>query len=48
MIVVVGLGIDGAGARLLSRITRRSWDVLGLIEGKSIWAQIKGVSLAHK
>jgi molybdate transport system ATP-binding protein len=48
MIVVVGLGVDGAGARLLSRITRRSWDRLGLVEGRSIWAQIKGVSLAHK
>jgi len=48
MIVVVGLGVDGAGARLLSRITRRSWDLLGLVEGKSVWAQIKGVSLAHK
>jgi molybdate transport system ATP-binding protein len=48
MIVVVGLGSDGAGARVLSRITRRSWDGLGLIEGQSVWAQIKGVSLANK
>ena len=48
VIVVVGLGVDGAGARLLSRITRRSWDGLGLVEDKLIWAQIKGVSLAHK
>jgi molybdate transport system ATP-binding protein len=48
MIVVVGLGTDGAGARLLSRITRRSWDLLGLVEGKSVYAQIKGVSLAHE
>jgi molybdate transport system ATP-binding protein len=48
LIVVLGLGSDGAGARLLSRITRRSWERLGLVEGGSIWAQIKGVSLAHK
>ena len=46
MIVVVGLGSDGAGARLLSRITRRSWERLELAEGKPVWAQIKGVSLA--
>ena len=48
MIVVLALGEDGAGARLLARITRRSWERLDLAEGKSIWAQVKGVSLAHK
>ena len=48
LIVVLGLGPDGAGARLLSRISRRSWERLGLVEGMPIWAQIKGVSLAHK
>jgi molybdate transport system ATP-binding protein len=48
MIVVLGLGPDGSGARLLARITRRSWERLGLAEGKSVWAQVKGVSLAHK
>lgn len=48
MIVVLGLGVDGAGARLLARITRRSWERLGLAEGREILAQVKGVSLAHK
>ena len=47
MIVVLALGADGAGARLLSRITRRSWERLGLFEGRSIFAQIKGASLAR-
>jgi molybdate transport system ATP-binding protein len=48
MIVVLALGADGAGARMLARITRRSWDTLGLREGMDVWAQVKGVSLAHK
>ncbi len=48
MIVVLGLGPDGAGARLLARITRRSWEKLNLREGMDLWAQVKGVSLAHK
>ena len=48
MIVVLGLGADGAGARLLARITRRSWDKLKLREGMELWVQVKGVSLAHK
>ena len=48
MIVVLALGVDGVGARILARITRRSWDTLGLREGMDVWAQVKGVSLAHK
>jgi len=48
LIVVLGLGPDGAGARLLSRISLRSWERLGLVEGMPFWAQIKGVSLADK
>jgi molybdate transport system ATP-binding protein len=36
------------GARLLARITRRSWEQLGLREGMPIFAQVKGVSLALK
>ncbi len=48
MIVVLGLGLEGAGAQLLARVTRLSWDRLELQEGKDIWAQVKGVSLAHK
>jgi molybdate transport system ATP-binding protein len=48
MIVVLGLGPEGAGARLLARITRRSWEHLDLSEGMDAWAQVKGVSLAHE
>ena len=33
VVVVVALGADGAGARLLSRLTRKSWEALGLGEG---------------
>jgi molybdate transport system ATP-binding protein len=46
VIVVVGLGADGAGARLLSRLTRKSWEGLGLAEGVSVYAQVKAVALA--
>ncbi len=43
--VVLALGPDGAGARILARITRRSWDELGFGPGQPIFAQIKGVAL---
>ena len=33
IIVVVALGADGTGARMLSRVTRKSWEALGLAEG---------------
>ena len=46
VVVVVALGADGAGARLLSRLTRKSWDALGLGEGVSVHAQVKAVALA--
>jgi molybdate transport system ATP-binding protein len=46
MNVVLGLGEDGAGARLLSRISRKSWDQLGLSEGVPVHAQVKGAALA--
>ena len=45
MTVVVAFGAEGEGARVLSRITRRSWDALGLAPGQPIVAQIKGVAL---
>jgi molybdate transport system ATP-binding protein len=45
VIIVLALGADGTGARLLARITRRSWDQLGLAEGLGVFAQVKGVSL---
>lgn len=45
VIVVLALGTDGRGAQLLARITRQSWDLLGLAEQMLVFAQVKGVSL---
>ena len=45
-VVLLGLGPKGASSRLLARITRRSWDDLGLSDGMMIYAQVKGVALA--
>ncbi|PZQ51260.1 MAG: molybdenum ABC transporter ATP-binding protein [Rhodovulum sulfidophilum] len=42
---VLGLGAAGDGARILARVSRRSWDTLGLAPGQAIFAQIKGVAL---
>ncbi len=44
--VVIGLGADGAGERVLSHITRKSWDSLQLSKGSQVGAQIKTVALA--
>jgi molybdate transport system ATP-binding protein len=46
VVAVVGLGADGGGARLLSRLTRKSWEALGLAEGTNVYAQVKAVALA--
>jgi molybdate transport system ATP-binding protein len=46
VVVVVALGTDGAGARLLSRLTRKSSEALGLAAGSSVFAQVKAVALA--
>jgi len=46
ILVVLALGPQGEGARLLARVTRRSWDHLALAEGLDIFAQVKGVALA--
>ena len=43
--VVLALGTGGSGSQILARITRRSWDVLGLRDGLDVFAQVKGVSL---
>jgi len=45
VIIVLALGADASGAQLLARITRRSWDLLGLAEAMTVYAQVKGVSL---
>jgi len=44
-LVVVALGDNGEGARLLSRMTQKSWTELGLAEGQKVYAQVKYVSL---
>jgi molybdate transport system ATP-binding protein len=46
MLVVLSLKPDGSEARLLARVTRRSWEQLGLAEGADVFAQIKSVALA--
>ena len=46
VVVVVALGSDGSGARLLSRVMRKSWGELGLAEGMNVYAQVKAVALA--
>ena len=47
IVVVLGLGADGAGARLLARVTRKSWDRLALAVGREVHAQVKAVALAR-
>jgi molybdate transport system ATP-binding protein len=47
LVVVLGLGEDGAGDRILSRITRRSWERLALAVGRSVHAQVKSVALSR-
>ena len=42
---VLGLGADGGGARLLARVTRLSWDRLGLATGMAVFAQVKGAAV---
>ena len=45
IMVAIGLGDEGRGARLLARVSRKSWDTLGLAPGQPVFAQIKGVAL---
>jgi molybdate transport system ATP-binding protein len=44
-LVVLELGAEGGGVRLLSRITRKSWDVLGLRPCLGVYARVKAVRL---
>jgi molybdate transport system ATP-binding protein len=46
MTAVLGLGPQGEGARLLARVTRRSWETLHLKEQMRVYAQVKSVALA--
>lgn len=43
--VVARLGLDGLGARIAARITRKSSDRLNLSAGSAVYAQIKSVAL---
>jgi molybdate transport system ATP-binding protein len=45
MNVVVRLGVSGQGARLLARVTRKSWVTLGLRPGELVHAQVKSIAL---
>ena len=44
--IIAALGADGAGARIIGRITRKSLDNLELAAGAQVYAQIKGVAIA--
>jgi molybdate transport system ATP-binding protein len=46
ILAVLSISEEGGGVRLLARVTRRSWDRLGLAEGMNVYAQIKSVALA--
>ena len=45
ILVIVALGDQGAGSRLLSRMTLKSWTELALAEGQNVYVQVKYVSL---
>ena len=45
---LLGLGENGTGARLLSRVTQRSWRQLELKPGLDVFAQVKGVALVRR
>ncbi len=46
--VVIALGHEGEGARVLSRVTRRSYEMLGVAVGSRVFAQIKAVSMIRR
>jgi molybdate transport system ATP-binding protein len=46
IVVLLALGTEATGTRLLARVTRRSWDDLGLAINMMVYAQVKGVALA--
>ncbi|TCP61558.1 molybdate transport system ATP-binding protein [Rhodovulum bhavnagarense] len=41
------LGADGMGAALVARVSRKSWDMLGLRTGETIVARLKAVALVE-
>lgn len=48
MLLVLTLGPDGSGARLLARVTRRSFKALELSPGRDVYAQVKGAALGQR
>ena len=46
VLAILGLNSQATGARLLCRVTRRSWDHLELAQGANVYAQVKSVVLA--
>ncbi|HEY0838082.1 MAG TPA: TOBE domain-containing protein, partial [Azospirillum sp.] len=48
VMAVIALGEDGRGARMLARVTRKSWDLLALAPDQPVFAQIKGVALVSR
>jgi molybdate transport system ATP-binding protein len=46
LLLLLALGPDGRGARILARVTTFSWQLLGLSVGQAVNAQVKGVALA--
>ncbi len=46
ILAVLSLAPGGEGPRLLARVTRRSWERLGLADDMKVFAQIKSVALA--
>lgn len=45
MLALLELGFEGEGAKFLARLTRYSWNQLGLQQGAKVYAQIKGVAV---
>jgi molybdate transport system ATP-binding protein len=43
----LGLGEDGGGARLLARVSQKSWQELRFARGQKVFAQIKSVGLSR-
>jgi molybdate transport system ATP-binding protein len=48
MTVFLALGEDGRGARLLARISRKSWDTLSFAPGDAVVARVKGMALTDQ
>lgn len=45
VVVVLKLGMEGTGVRLLAHVTRRSWDQIKAAEGMPVYSLIKSVAL---